>query len=795
MKSSGLSLQKWGGKVKILNLAMANIRKSKSATASLFIFVLVAALLLNIGLMVITQINTFFDSKVEQLKDPHVTIIMDQASYNSTYDEFLMNYSGVTKTETEEIIAMNIAKFEFGNSELTSSVAIFNAGNERIIGPLKLIEKLNTSSTNDIYVPYSFKTNGGYELGDDFTITYLEKDYEYRIAGFIETTIMGTTNIGVMKFMLPETSYQTFVDKIGNQSKGMILSAVMEDKTQSSKLLNDFTKEFPQLIVGETTSYIWGLDIELVKNVNTLTINIVATILVAFSAIIVLVSLIVIRFRVSNSIEDGMANIGTLKAIGYTSAQILSSILLQFILIAFSASMVGISLSYSLMPFIGGIISSLSGLVWIQSFDIIINLVSIFLIVLCVVIVTLLSAFRVRKILPVAALRGGIQTHSYKKNHFPLEKTKGSLDFLLAIKSMQANAKQNLMILLIIISLTFASVFSMVLYYNIGSDKTAFVNLFGSEPANVMVTVQPDTETSELMSDIEHMDHVRKVNIFDLITTKIDGQTVYTTVTENFQQLENNIVYEGRQPKYENEISISWIVSKQINKGIGDLVEVEYGPETKSYLVTGLSQAIGNLGQIAAVSIEGIQHLHSDYKGTTLFVYLDDISNKDFIKNVQDKYGDNIVETLDIDENIESQTGMYTAAVFAVMLMVMIITVLVVVMILYLVIKTMIIKRRKEFGVMKAIGYSTIQLMNQISISFLPIIITGVSIGGVLGYFFTNPLLSVLLASAGVKRLDFIIHIPMILMLCLGILILAYLVSMFVSRRIKKVSAYGLITE
>ena len=45
--------------MKIMNLAMANIRKSKSATVSLFIFILVAALLLNIGLMVITQINTF----------------------------------------------------------------------------------------------------------------------------------------------------------------------------------------------------------------------------------------------------------------------------------------------------------------------------------------------------------------------------------------------------------------------------------------------------------------------------------------------------------------------------------------------------------------------------------------------------------------------------------------------------------------------------------------------------------------------------------------------------------------
>ena len=90
--------------------------------------------------------------------------------------------------------------------------------------------------------------------------------------------------------MLPETTYQTLADKLDDQSKGMIISAVMEDKTQSSKLLNDFTKEFPQSIVGEADSYIWGLDIELVKSVSTLTINIVATILVAFAAIIVLVS-------------------------------------------------------------------------------------------------------------------------------------------------------------------------------------------------------------------------------------------------------------------------------------------------------------------------------------------------------------------------------------------------------------------------------------------------------------------------------------------------------------------------
>ncbi|RHW32101.1 ABC transporter permease [Lysinibacillus yapensis] len=773
---------------------MANIRKSKSATASLFIFILVAALLLNIGLMVITQINPFFDSKVEQLNDPHAAIMMHQESYDPTYCDFIANYPGVTETEAEKIIAMDIAKFKYGTGALSNSAIIFNADAERKIGPLNLIEKLNALSSEDIFVPYSFKTSGAYELGDPFTITYLDKDYSYRIGGFFETTMMGTNNMGVMKFMLPEDSFDELAEELDASSEGMILSAVLEDLTQSSQLEKEFMENYQQTI-EETSSYIWGLNVELVKSVNTLTINIVATLLVAFAIIIVLVSLIVIKYRISNSIEDGMTNIGVLKAIGYTSRQILSSMILQFSLIALCGSVGGIALSYVLMPFFGGIISTLSGLIWVQRFDLQTNLICIVIVAFCVLIVALLSAFRVKKILPVAALRGGIQTHNFKKNNLPLDKAKGGLHFLLAIKSLLANAKQNMMILLIISALTFASVFSLVLYYNIASDKSAFVDLFGAEPANVYIAVMPDEDPYKLLDDIEQMDAVRKVNLLDMIETKIDGQTVYTNVADNYSRLESNMVYEGRQPKHDNEISISWVVSDLIDKKIGDTVEVTYGNETKNYLVTGLSQSMSYSGTIAGLTMEGIRQLQSGYKGTTLYVYLDGITNKDFIERVQDDYGNRIVEAIDIDENIESQTGIYTAAVFAVVMMVLIITVLVVAMILYLVIKTMIIKRKKEFGILKALGFSTVQLMNQISISFLPVIVAGVIIGGLLGLYFTNPMLSVLLSTAGVKSLEFIIHPTIVLMICAGILILAYIVSMLVSGRIKKISAYGLITE
>ena len=39
---------------------------------------------------------------------------------------------------------MDIAKFNFGNGELSNSAIIYNADDYRMIGPFNLIEKLNT---------------------------------------------------------------------------------------------------------------------------------------------------------------------------------------------------------------------------------------------------------------------------------------------------------------------------------------------------------------------------------------------------------------------------------------------------------------------------------------------------------------------------------------------------------------------------------------------------------------------------------------------------------------------------
>ncbi|HIW32032.1 MAG TPA: ABC transporter permease [Candidatus Paenibacillus intestinavium] len=779
--------------MKITNLAIANIKHNKSATTSLFILIFLASMLLNLGITIITQMNTFYDDKVTKLRDAHASVVIDQANYDEKFDQYFSAYDGVSEVAVEQTLIMNSALFQYAGSDMSHGLTFLNMKTESLIAPLALIEQLDTVQENDIYLPYILKTSGGYQLGDTFSINYKDNNYTYRIAAFFESTMLGTNNMGLMKVYLTDSTYNILSQKLGGKESANLLSVILDDPSEAATLLADFKRDFPQLQTGEFNGYYWDSDINMVKTASSMTVNIIAMILVAFAAIIVLVSLIVIKFRVSMSIEDGMVNIGILQALGYTSNQIIASIIIQFLSITCIASILGVLSSYLANPLLGEVISSLTGLVWHASFNGLINILSVVLISLLVFVVTLFSTIRIKKMAVVASLRGGIHTHNFRKNFIPLDKTRGSIHLLLASKTLLANIKQNIMLVIIVIAITFASVFSIVLYYNIAKEKQAFIHMVGSETSNVIVISNYNED--ELVQKLEGIERVEKVTILDVILTDIDGQSFYTQLSNDYSKLNNNTVYKGRAPQYDNEIALSWSVSQLLAKDIGDMVTVTAGQQSHSYLITGLSQSINYMGEFAAITLAGIEKHIPKYKPSTFHIYSDGVDNSKVIAAIQQSYGYTLDDIIDVDETLESQTGMYSSVVFLIMLIILITTMLVVILILYLVIKTIITKRKKEFGILKGIGYTTLQLMNQIAWSFVPIVIIGVVIGGLLGSLYTNKMLALLLSSVGIRSVNFIINYPVIIIFCVMITLLAYAVSMLIARKIKHISAYELITE
>jgi len=139
--------------------------------------------------------------------------------------------------------------------------------------------------------------------------------------------------------------------------------------------------------------------------------------------------------------------------------------------------------------------------------------------------------------------------------------------------------------------------------------------------------------------------------------------------------------------------------------------------------------------------------------------------------------------------------GVYTTIVSKMGIAILVVTIAIVILVLYFVINSSVVRRKRELGIQKAIGFTTFQLMNQISLGFLPPIIAGGLIGCVLGITQTNALISIAQRSMGIMKANYIITPVWIALFGVAIVIVSYVTSMLITFQVRKISAYSLITE
>ncbi len=79
--------------------------------------------------------------------------------------------------------------------------------------------------------------------------------------------------------------------------------------------------------------------------------------------------------------------------------------------------------------------------------------------------------------------------------------------------------------------------------------------------------------------------------------------------------------------------------------------------------------------------------------------------------------------------------------------------------------------------------------------SLMPVTILASVIGAIVGFFLVNPLLTVILSGFGVEKVDFLVF-PMLILLTIAVIgAIVFAMTYVMSRGIKRVSAYELISE
>ena len=774
-------------------LIKSNFRKNKVTSIGLVLLMLITSML--IGLVCLLFLDACPSSERDGKRlDAGDALIMLKGDLSDLDDAALRDaFSGdVEKYETVSMLCNGNTSVNFGDGTVVTTLYINDHSEfEKELNRSEILME-DTSVTEDyIYLPNQFYTSGGYNTGDKFEFETLGTKSSLTVRGFFDTAYFGCNNTGDYLFVVDDENYSEIREKLGEQGVASATCVFLKDGIKSSKfrisVINNLLAVNPEVQVSVETfeNEVFG---------KTFMGTILAVSFLVMSLILVIVILLMVKSSITNYVRENMKTIGALKSIGYTSGKIRRSMYAMFSILAVAASIVGTALSYVFMPAMAQIVTGQSGVPYSVSFNPVATGAPVIFVILFVLLVTFLSSRRIKKIEAIEALRDGQKSHSFRRNHVRLDKSIFGLNTALAFKTTFRNMKQNLITFFITGLLVFGCVVGYQIYENFGVNPS--MKYFTTELADAAINTDGEakTEVYDYLKAYEGTKNVR--GIYMLSLTYKDEDKLFTYAIDDMDKLNNkDVCYEGELPKYDNEVAVSGKFAKDYGYSIGDEVELKYGNNIYRYLITGYVQSTSNLGREGLMSEAAMSRV-IDLKNSPEYFYFE-YENPDEVNTVidacKDKYGDHIITTISMKETME---GLMTTfkSISVIMLAVMcVISAAVILLVLFLMVRTLVYNKRKDYGIYKAIGFTSGKLILQTALSFMPTILLSVVVFSFVSYFGANPYMSMMMKSFGMMKCNFPIPVSGVIIIGVAMLLIAFVIAVWQSGRIRRIEAYRMI--
>lgn len=495
--------------------------------------------------------------------------------------------------------------------------------------------------------------------------------------------------------------------------------------------------------------------------------------------------------------ELNLKNVGILQAVGYTVRQLKLVSVFEMGIIALFGIVTGMVFGMLGNDAIGNLQGRLIGIAWNQAFQLKTAIIIAIISFAAIIGVTGMISAVYGKVSVLDALRGGIRAHNFRKNYFSFEKTCLPKSMVLAGKNLLGEKVKNFSILCIIIVLSFATCTGFVLYQNFAGNTDYLLKVVGSETGNITVT--GDMQKLETIGEkLEEWEEVEKVLYYDNCTVQLSKaekkRTVVCDIWKNPELNENEMLITGRLPKYDNEIILTVGSAKALSADVGDIIYVEGRNGKKDYIITGIDQKINQMGMKALITMEGAKRLNGSTQIASLYVHTKEgITFNDIAAQIEAEFPE--IGTQDTEKMVNETVSGVVTGITVICIVFVIVTLLVVTMVEILLVRSKIIKERRNYGINKALGYTTRQLMVEMMMMNIPVVTFGAILGAVLCLFLTNSLIAVCLSSCGIAKCDMTISPEWLLLTVVGIVLVAAVVSFLSAVRIRKIEPVKMLTE
>ncbi|MBP5158717.1 MAG: ABC transporter permease, partial [Lachnospiraceae bacterium] len=416
-------------------IAKNNIKKQKGDMITFFIMTFITALLMFDCASAFIGLGKVLDDRHEAINGADILLFSfdteaerESARKAITGDSHIQAYEATPAfrftTNYRKASEEEFSDYEFYAEQIGTKKTIMN---------IKVPDA--SYGKYDIFLPYNLKTK--FEVGDVMQLKFFDDVYDMKVAGYIEDPFFcATVNITAYSVQMTGEALEEFSDKYPEKvkrgwfHKGIADRESFEEGYDTGDLEADIAGRYKESLAvyseaDPTKNYNDYLlaNWDFMRGGSAFFPQIVMALVIVFAVIILVISLVIVSFSMKNFIRRNMKATGILEASGYTVRELRLTLTVQITLVAAWGAALGVLVGALAFGSFGNIVSAVLGLSWNQPADIPVAVLTFAGIVGVMVLFSMRLSRAYRKFTVLDALRGGIGTHNYKKNFFPLDRT------------------------------------------------------------------------------------------------------------------------------------------------------------------------------------------------------------------------------------------------------------------------------------------------------------------------------------------------------------------------------------
>lgn len=787
----------------ILTLCWGNLRRKKMQNALIALLIALSTLLISTAVAVIMNSQDIFAKRHMAAFGAHEIINLTEGLHDQgKVADWWAQQEGVHSSRL--LPYKPWTGLAYNGDELTNLYLYMMSTPDMPLGVDNLLPAqgpatLDAPETGTVWVPTSLAYKYDMAVGDELMFAAGSEPVSYKISAVVIDLSHGGPFSTTARIWMNEEDYESLSPRIAGSEKYM-LALRYDQLEQSSSYWQSFETDLGSPFLESRTSYNELFSFYFILN------KVIGFVMCFLGAVMIVIALFTIGFTITDTILASYRTIGITKSLGMLSSQIIGVYLLQYSLLAIAAiapALVGGKLLSDLV-----VQSSLS-LLKTDYAPVTANTAAIFwgvgaALLLIIVLCAWRYAWKARQVEPIQGIRYGMSEQSHSRTHRASTSSKWlehlSVPALIGWKQISSNKKGSILIFLLATITTAVLVFGTSLVtsiYNIS--QTAPQWGYDNNDISIIVINNSEPLIQEIEQAVQSNEAVRSINWTGSATGVIphtytvDGQTfsLPLTVVDGSMDELGLASLEGRNPQLYNEISIGVNIARQLQKEVGDTINIFIEGKQHQLLVTGIFQSISNMSNTARISRELVQQFVLD----SGFIELSEGADADrLVQDLSSRFAPD-VQVVTQQTLLDSVFKEAAGVLLIPMLMMAILFSAITCLIVYSNCRLGLRKDIKTYGIYASLGLTIASIRRALTIGTASIAVIGALTGVVCGIYVLPAMLRGLLSNYGIEKLPLIVEPAYLFVIALCVPLITAIGCWLASTILQRISLRMLIAE